>query len=465
MKNLLSLLAVLPLSLIGISTPAMAAIEDCTHKWLYFNDVVSAPNVDEYAEYGFFLVENSPNIRYEFEGVLPLSRHVSFGSYAAGTPRDPDSEIRLYDRMLDAELEMEPGSVNPYQEGNPVYSEDNRYVLNVVPHRYVADGMPELQNTLELPPLPDDVDAEHLPSSEYTAVFVRYYGPYRFQNNRKHDLPAVKVFDTEKNEYLGCSGINFAIPANLARTFASVRSEYESLKSNQDLVFVHYKGASLFANPYSDYLSVTFDRRLEISHDVYVMKFVPPKFFRPGLKIENNLYDEDNDMRYWSFCLGAECLKDEDIVPRTYRWGSGNPVYIVFGPKEIEDKARRRGFSFVEYDPRVENSINNTVFIRYMVAKDEWKERAFSFPLAFDESNNLIEPPKAIATSETMADFAPVGMSCSRGEFLRNLCDIERARPKLRCRTISELNNEGVTTDEGDRITLDNWTPRFCGFR
>ena len=465
MKHLSTLLTALPLSLFCLVQPAMAAIEDCHYKWLYFNDFVTAPVVDEYAEYGFFFVKNDPNIRYEFDGALPLSRHVSFASYAAGTWDDPDSIIRLYDRVLDAELDMEPGSVNPYQEGNPVYSEDNRYIMNVVPHRYVADGMPELQNILELPPLPDDADAEALPDSEYTAVFVRFYGPYRFENNRKRDLPAVRAYDIATNESLGCDGIQSAPPANVGRTGLAVRSEYKSLQSKQDLVFVHYKGASLFANPYSDYLSVTFDRRLEVSHDVYVMKFVPPKFFRPGLKIENKLYDEDNDMRYWSFCLGAECLKDEDIVPRTYRWGSGDPVYIVFGPKVIADKARRRGFSFVEYDPMLENSVNNTVFIRYMVAKDGWKEDSFSFPQAFDENNKLVEPPKAIATEETMGEFAPVGMSCSRREFLLNLCGIERERPKLRCRSISELNNEGVTTEEGDRVTLENWTPRFCGFR
>lgn len=456
--------------LLGLSAPVQAGIlqdnlTDCGHKWLYFNDFVTAPNLDEFAEYGFFLVKNSPDVRYQFDGEFPLDRHISFASYAAGTPRDPDAQISLYQHLLDADLEMEPGSVNPYQVGNPVYSTNNQYQINVVPHQYVVSGKPELKNTLALPPLPDDPDAATLKSSEYTAVFVRFYGPYRFENERKRDLPAVRVFDTHTGEELGCSGIESRIPANLARTFFSVRSEYDSLRSKKDLVFAYYKGASLFANPYSDYLSITFDRTMEVSRDVYVLKFVPPKFFRPGTRLENKLYDEDNDMRYWSFCLGKYCLKDEDVVPRTYDWDSEEPVYIVFGPKSVEDKARRRGFSYVEYDPTFENSINNTVFMRYMVAKDGWKDEGFSFPQAFDENNKLAEPAKAIATEETMGVFAPVGLSCSPREFLVDMCGIKRERPKARCRSIAELNNEGVTTEEGDRITLANWTPRFCGFR
>ena len=45
------------------------------------------------------------------------------------------------------------------------------------------------------------------------------------------------------------------------------------------------------------------------------------------------------------------------------------------------------------------------------------------------------------------------------------MCGIERERAKDRCRSIAELNNSGVTTEDGARITLENWTPRFCGFR
>lgn len=465
MKKYLLRIAAITLPWLGITQTASADFEDCSHKWLYFNDFISAPIVDEYAEYGFFLVKNSPDVRYEFAGTFPMDRHISLASYAAGSPDDPESRITLYKSILDADIEVEAGSVNPYQVGNPVHSENNQYVINVVPHQYLASGQEALKNVLALPPLPGDPDAEGIPASEYTAVFVRYYGPYARVNDRKRDLPAVRAYDTRTNEYLGCSGIDNRIPANLARTFLSVRSEYKSLQSKRDLVFAYYKGASLFANPYSDYLSVTFDRTMEISHDVYVLKFVPPKFFRPGYQIENKLYDEDNDMRYWSFCLGQDCLKDEEIVPRYYNWERGEPVYVVYGPRSVESKARRRGFVYVEYDPRLENSVNNTVFIRYMVAKDEWKNTAFSFPQAFDENNRLAEPAKAIATEETMGQYAPVGLSCSTREFLVDMCGIERERAKERCRSIAELNNSGITNDDGGRITLENWTPRFCGFR
>jgi hypothetical protein len=326
---------------------------------------------DTHAAYGVFPFTADSSTYFVLEGSFPRARFLSVETYKK-------KKNYTVDALFDAQIEPDPGSVNPVREpeaANP----SRRYTIVVAPSSLVV---PPGTNVLRL--------ADGEPEA---AIWTRYYAPDAGAVFSAADLPRIAAYSVETGAPTACPPMRFENPSSDLPQVLSLLAPRH--REPFDFRLFHVPWAGNAAQGKYAYGVSKMARG-----DVLVVRFRPPTFGLPS--------EGARDVRYWSLCainliknLGLACLADRDAVPNA----AGLVTAVISSANGVREHALARG---EHYLPDTRDAANRMVMATL---------------------RNLMPSPAFAETEQYQGDFNPRAVICTAEDYLRDECgtgDLDR---------------------------------------
>jgi hypothetical protein len=401
-------------------------------------DRVRSPvQMDIHAAYRIFAFKSDGSIGYRVRSQFPHAAFLSYTLY---------KDALVYAALLDRDIEPDPGSSNPFREGELVDAADRAYTITVLPDGAVPDG--SVANPIFMPPR-----ARH--AGLVTLVLVqRIYLPEPGEDRYGGiDEPTIEPF------VASAPATPAACPGG---DFTSITDQFGSVAGHFSQSPLPRNGRIAFYRPPVTQVPFADGDGLQTKHDCtgYLMATVHPDrlavihvprlpaFFDNTDITSTTTFVEPDGVRYLSLgSYGATVmgvLENENIAGpdvRTLPDGSATFVAIPVGLSIAEtttviDKAQQLGYNVMPlaaYGPLIPGhaaQINPFLIYRNKVA-------AKGFPgniknvACFQGTSFAHAPWLYAALPANMGEYAPLGVECSVPAFLYENCGrhFEYAQP------------------------------------
>lgn len=337
-------------------------------------------------------------VAYRLKGRFPFARYMSFHTYDA-TTGDFVASIK------DVDISPDEGSINPYQKQVKRNLENRDYTLWLVPE---GAALPQIQSGKNVVTIPAGV--------KFAPSVLRVYRPDEGKGmNGGVQLPQVSVFNAQSGQPVNkCAPLKFMVPKSLQLKGDDRRFD-RAITISKNIRHFRSNGAGFYPNKHNAYLVSEFDRDLG---ELAVMKWKAPSV--PSTKLGGGEFNHQQDLRYWSFCLGGEnasntsyCLVDDEaLIDRD------GYVTVVLGPEddELMDLAKSAGINYVPWGIHYRPAS----ILRHMEGEVDFKNSIKLVPnlnakFSLDEQGG----------ERFIGDYSPSGYYCSEQEFKNNFCNIK----------------------------------------
>jgi len=338
-------------------------------------------------------------VAYRLQGQFPYARYMSFHTYDAITG---DYVVTV----KDVDIVPDTGSVNPFHKGVSRDSDNRQYTLWLAPEGASLPQLEESDNVLRIPK-----DVIFAPS------VLRVYRPDEEKGmDGGVSLPQVMVFDAQSGSPVNkCAPLRLIAPNSLENGGDKRRFD-RSLTVSKNIRHYRSNGAGFYPNAHNAYLVSEFDRDLG---DFAVLKWKSPT--TPNTKYGGGQFSQEEELRYWSFCLGGEnatntshCLVDDEALV-----DSKGYVRAVLGPKddELMTLAKNAGINYIPWGIHY----RPLTILRHMKGEREFEN---SVELVPDVDINT--PLDQQGGELFIGGYSPSGYYCSEAEFKKNFCNIDK---------------------------------------
>ncbi len=408
--------------ILGGAAPARA--ENCQWQLSVAPNVVRFPvQMDIHAAYRMFVFQSDGTVGYRLRGDFPFAAFMSFTTYNAAHPL-------LYAALLDYQMQPDPGSINPFTQGELVDAANRSYTATVLPDGTVPDA--SMPNPIFFPPLPHGSDL-------MTAVLVeRTYLAEPRVSDRFGGVaaPTIEAFEVSNPSVpAACPSRNFSA---ITRRFGSFRGNFSQSPLPRDGKIRFYRPPASQV-PYADgsgpltkhdctgYLMATvFPHKLAVIHLPVV-----PTFFDNTDTTPTTTF-ADWDVRYLSFwSYGASPLstaENENVAgPDLKTLPDGSATFVAIPSRlpdslkqRVAEKAAELGYNVM---PLARQGFLPNPFLIY---RNKVAASGFAGDIqnvaCFRGSDFSRAPLRFAASTANMAQYAPAGVECSPSGFLLGRC-------------------------------------------
>jgi hypothetical protein len=407
-----------------IVATAPAGADSCPWRLSLAPNVVRFPvQMDTHAAYRIFVFQSDGTVGYWLRGEFPFAAFMSFTTYNAADPL-------LYAALLDYQIQPDPGSINPFTQGELVNDPNRSYTATLLPEGTVPDA--SMPNPIFFPPPPHGSDL-------VTAVLVeRIYLPEPQVNDRFGGVPAPTIEAFEVNSPstpAACSSGDFSAITSQFGSFGGNFSQ-SPLPRNGKIEFyrppvsgVPYADGSgpLTKHDCTGYLMATvFPDELAVVHLPAI-----PTFFDNTNTTPITTF-ADSEVRYLSFgSYGASPLyaaQNENVAgPDLKRLPDGSATFVAipsrlpgFLKQRVAEKAAELGYNVM---PLARQGFLPHPFLIY---RNKVTANGFVGSIqnvkCFRGSDFSKAPSPFAASTANMEEYAPVGIECSPLGFLLGRC-------------------------------------------
>ncbi len=348
--------------------------QECSSRWI--TDLGTDPFDEKFflgdtsAGYAAFSYWADPDLVLEIKGEFPHARFFSIES------QDTQFFLRA-DHLLDHEIAPDPGSTNPFTEGNPLDVEKRTFTVRAMQDKPLTGS-----NLLELP-------KKGLTQS----IMVRIYSPNDGLKLSTADLPSIRAFDRRTGKERACPLparylYESHFPQFLADAYVLFKPGFEFKLPPETNAAGQNAAASYL-------LAVT-----QVAHnEVALMRFIPPTYM--DTQSGKGTMSLEPQVRYWSMCAvnfprntTNFCFPD-----RLSSVQDDGFQYIVVGKGEgVKKAAEERGYSFVPDTRKLNQNVFGFLY-RNLVARKDFQE-----------------------THLFKGDYKPQTMKCSNESFIDGSC-------------------------------------------
>lgn len=335
---------------------------------------------------------------YRLKGRFPYARYMSFHTYDA-TTGDYVSVIK------DVNIHPDEGSVNPYQKHMTRNVKNRDYTLWLVPE---GATLPQINKSHNVVRIPSGV--------KFAPSVLRVYRPDKGKGmDGGVPLPQVSAFNAKNGEAVNkCAPLKFVMPKSLDLEGDDRRFD-RSITINKNIRHYRSNGAGFYPNKHNAYLVSEFDRDLG---ELAIIKWKAPSV--PSTKLGGGKFNHQQDLRYWSFCLGGEnasntshCLVDDEALI-----DSEGYVTVVLGKEddELRKFSEESGFNYIPWGLH----FRPASILRHMEGETEFKNSIKIVP-----NLNDAMPVEIQGGERYIGDYSPTGYYCSEKEFKTDFCNIK----------------------------------------
>jgi hypothetical protein len=314
-------------------------------------------------------------------------------------------------------IEPEPGDENPYRYGAVRDTElENRdyqiYVVQESSARIGPDGIPA-ENTLVIP---DD--------STSLSLFIRVYLS-EFPGDYKGgvDLPQIRAYNEQTGRQIVCPSIpDHVVPETLKELVNREELFDPELIPRDEIQAFRPGNFGLFPNGNYPYLCTPLRYRENNDNKVAVVSFKAPTFPRTLTGGDDVTYSENDQVRYWSVCLGgwrttntSTCIPDEEM-----KIDQNGIVRIAVGPPTLTAPANS-DWNLINWGAH----LTPILIYRQIAPNENFDQSFYAVETAFNRGDQpTLDEIMAKKASNYIDEYAPSGKYCTIEEFERDGCGL-----------------------------------------
>ncbi len=389
------------------------------------NAVRSPVQMDIHAAYRIFVFQSDGTVGYTLRGQFPFAAFLSFTVYSGGG--------LLHAALTDYQIEQDPGSINPFTEGQPVDAPNRSFTITVLPYGTIPDS--SMLNPIFLPPPPHG-------SNTLMAVLVeRIYLPEPRVNDRFGGVaaPTIEPFEIDNPSIpAACPTGDFSAIAGQFGNFGGNFRQSPSPRNGKIEFYRPPVSQVPFADgsqPFTKHDCTGYLMGTVLPNEIAVVRLpAVPRFFDNTNTTEATTFPSpgDLDARYISVgSYGASILRASDnenvAGPDLKRQPDGSAVFVAvpIGLPESEKeqvKARADELGY-NYMPLAQEG---SVIEPFLIYRQKVAASGFAGSIqnvaCFRGTAFNHAPLSYAASPKNMGEYAPVGVECSSSDFLSGAC-------------------------------------------
>ncbi len=337
-------------------------------------------------------------IAYRLQGQFPYARYMSFHGYDA-------DKGDYFTSIKDTEILPDSGSANPFLTHTDRNSPNRNYTVWITPE---GATLPQTQKHPNVMIMPGPVKG--------APFLLRVYRPDEGRNILGGvPLPQVHSFHAQTGEPLkNCSPLKFRVPNKKNRENSLHAKKMKALRKDIRHYRVHSGKSGNYPNQHITYLHTALSTDFG---EIAIIKWKVPS--TPDTKNGGSRFTHDEDLRYWSMCLGgmnatnsSDCIIDDQA-----RVDDEGYAVLAIGPDddELRKLAEAKNINYMQWGIHR----HPTTILRHMDG-----EKDFKYAAKHASVFEIDQPPELHGAERTIGVYSPSGYYCSEAKFRKNICGV-----------------------------------------